>query len=171
MSLPPNLIRLKYKVSSLIFHEHSNKRYLPRQPRSKLFPNSIQNLSVIHISNKINSKLLHLTCEALTTSIKAVFSLFTSNWRALSFGCTESCSISQVYFPLCSLRALFCAILSVRDGISLLFHLIYYLDLAWNATMDFEVCGNVWEFGKHITWRNSEFLTSCISDWQSGCIF
>lgn len=45
-----------------------------------------------------------------------------------------------------------------------------YLDLAWNATVDFEVCSDVWEFGKHIIWRNSELLTSCISCRLAGKI-
>lgn len=94
---------------------------------------------------------------------KNCFPISISNHRTLTFGHTELCSIFQKYFPLCS----FFEILFVSF---FLWGMKSYLDLAWNATMDFEVCSDVWEFGKHIIWRNPELLTYCISCWLAGKI-
>lgn len=139
---------------------------------SELFIHSIQKtFSDSHFPlNKFKIHYFHMW--SFDYQYKNCFRIFIFNLRTLSLRHTESHFIFKMYFSLCYLWAFVCVIPSARmESLSFLFHLISYLDLAWNVTMDLEVCGDVWEFGKYITWRNSEFLTSCVSNWQQGCIF
>lgn len=166
------MTRLKYKISPWIFQAHSSQWDFFRDPDLVQVVSLLHSKQCLSLSHKINSKFLSLICEALTISTKTFFPFFISNTRwTLPFGHTELCSIFQRYFPLCFK---FCLCYFFSKGYNLssfLIQLISYLDLAWNATMDLEVWGDVWEFGKHITWRNFEFLNSCISGWQQGFIF
>lgn len=170
----PKSIRLKYKISPLIFNVCSSQCVLSREP------DFVQSCSLtIFKTLQWFISLTKQTQNSLASHVrfwyqyKNCFPIFISNHKSLTLWAHWiTLHFPNVLSTLLSLSLCLChSFYEGWNSLPLLFQSISYLDLPWNVTMDLEVCVEVWEFGKYVTWINSEFLTSCVAGWQQGCIF
>ena len=140
------MTRLKYKISPLIFwHIQANEISLESPTWFKLFPYSIQNSDYLSPTKQTqNSLASHVR---LWLSVRKLLSHFYfQHWMNPTLWTHRI----VLHFPkiLSTLLQVFCYFFSKGYNLSsFLFQLISYLDLAWNATMDLEVWGDVWDLG------------------------